>query len=488
MNHGATEPGLVAIAQAGAAAYPPAPYSPADAYPEYRLRHLALQPNPVYAAVREAFRLLRFDAPRYGTPDWNPLGDWIEPGMRVLLKPNLVRHYHPQGLDTDCIYTHASLVRAVADYAWRALEGRGELVIADAPLQSCDFAEVCRLSGLDALAAFYEIRGVPVELRDLRLVRTVAEKNSWLGKVLVAHANGGDPMGYTTVDLGPDSLHAGRERDGRYRVPCYDPAGMNRHHRSGRHSYIIANTLLRADVVLNLPKMKTHHKAGITGCLKNFIGINGHKDCLPHHVQGASDAGGDEYAHSSLLKLADSRLLDFKERHGGVIVRKAVAVTHRALQAVHMREPGNDMWDGGWFGNDTISRTTIDLNRIVRYADANGVLHGRPQRRVLSLVDGILAGERNGPLAPDPKPCGILLAGTAPAAVDAVMARLMGYRWSAIPTLGHAFHDAAGLETFPPSAITTVSNLAQWSNLSLEGPGPSLEFIPNPGWKGHIEL
>ena len=487
MNHSA-KARWVSVVDAGAVSYPPPPYSPGERYPEYRLRDVSAQPNPVYAAVRETFRLLGLDTARFGTPEWNPLGEWIEPGMRVLIKPNLVRHYHPEGLDTDAISTHASLVRAVADYAWLALGCRGELVVADAPLQSCDFSEVCRLSGITDLAGFYESVGVPLDVRDLRLVRAVAEKTSWLGKVLVHYPNGGDPMGYTTVDLGRASLHASRERGGRYRVPCYDPAGMERHHGNGRHSYIVANTLLRADVVLNLPKMKTHHKAGITGCLKNFIGINGHKDCLPHHVQGAADAGGDEYARTSRLKSADSRLLDYKERHGGAVVKKAAAVTHRALQTVHMREAGNDMWDGGWYGNDTISRTTIDLNRIVRYADANGVLHDKPQRRVLSLVDGILAGERNGPLAPHPKPCGVLLAGTAPAAVDAVMARLMGYRWQAIPTLRHAFEAANGLEAFLPSEIQTISNSAPWHQLPVEEPGPSFAFVPNPGWKGHIEL
>jgi len=478
----------VAVVETGAQAYPPAPYSPGEPYPEYRLGPPAAAPNPVYAGVRECFRLLGLDAARYGSRDWNPLGGWIRPGMRVLLKPNLVRHYHPYGLDTDALYTHASVVRAVLDYAWLALQGEGALVIADAPLQSCDFAEVCRRSGLVDLLAWCESRSIPVELRDLRLVRAVAERKNWLGKVLVLHANPGDPDGYTTVDLGAASLHAAREREGRYRVPCYDPAGMSRHHGNGRHAYIVANTLLRADVVLNLPKMKTHHKAGITGALKNFIGVNGHKDCLPHHVQGAAEAGGDEYARASLWKETDARLLDYKERHGGPVVKKAAALAHRALQAVHMRQPGNAMWDGGWYGNDTISRTTIDLNRVVRYADANGVLRDQPQREVISLVDGILAGERDGPLAPRPKPCGLLLAGLAPAAVDAVMARLMGYRWESIPTLRHAFSHGAGWEPFSPAGLECVSAQARWHGLDVEQDGDSFAFEPNPGWKGHVEL
>jgi len=478
----------VAVADTGAVDYPAAPYSPGEIYPESPLGDRADAPNPVYAGVRECFRLLGLDGERFGTPQWNPLGEWIRPGMRVLIKPNLVRHYHPYGLSTDAIYTHASVIRAVADYAWLALAGKGELAIADAPLQSCDFGEVCRLSGVTALARFYEANGAPVEVRDLRLVRAVAENKSWLGKVLVHYPNGGDPMGYTTVDLGSSSLHAARERGGRYRVPCYDPAGMERHHGEGRHSYIVANTLLRADVVLNLPKMKTHHKAGVTGCLKNFIGVNGHKDCLPHHVKGAGGEGGDEYARPSRLKRIDSRLLDHKERRGGAMVKKAAAVTHRLLRMAHMREEGNAMWDGGWYGNDTISRTTIDLNRIVRHADANGVLRAEPRRHVFSLIDGILAGERDGPLAPQPKPCGVLLAGLSAPAVDAVMARLMGYRWDAIPTLRHAFGESAALEEFRPTEIETASNAARWVDLRVDAPGDSFAFEPNRGWKGHVEL
>ena len=41
-------------------------------------------------------------------------------------------------------------------------------------------------------------------------------------------------------------------------------------------------------------------------------------------------------------------------------------------------------------------------DRIAHYADATGRMHDTPQRRHLSLVDGIVAGEGDGPLDPDP--------------------------------------------------------------------------------------
>ncbi|MEZ5353954.1 MAG: DUF362 domain-containing protein [Bryobacteraceae bacterium] len=481
----------VAVADVGEARYPAPPYSPDRRFPEYSFHDLAYEPNAVYSGVRDLLAGLGLDRERIGTPEWNPLGEWIRPGANVLIKPNLVRHYHPYGFDPASLVTHGSVIRAVCDYAWKATGPSGKVVIADAPLQSCLFQEVMRLAGVDAVAAYYQARGLHTEVRDLRLVRAVVDASSVYGRVLVQEENEGDPRGYTTVDLGAASCHAARPMaDGRYRVTCYDPAKMSAYHGDGRHSYVIANTLLEADVVLNLPKMKTHHKAGITGAMKNFIGINGHKDCLPHHAKGAAEEGGDEYSRSSLTKRADSWLLDRKETSRGVLAQKTAAVAHRLLYAIHMNQREDSYWEGSWHGNDTISRTTIDLNRIVRYADCGGRLHDEPQRAVVTFVDGVIAGEKDGPLAPSPRAAGLLIAGETPAAVDAVMARCMGYRWDRIPTLRHAFGDRGPgrLAAFDPSEIEVMSESERWRGLAVSRSGHSLRFQPHRGWKGHVEL
>ena len=47
-------------------------------------------PNPVYEAVEAMFKGLGLDRARAGTPEWNPLGDLVAPGDRVIIKPNLV--------------------------------------------------------------------------------------------------------------------------------------------------------------------------------------------------------------------------------------------------------------------------------------------------------------------------------------------------------------------------------------------------------------
>lgn len=485
----------VAVADIGTSRYPDAPFSPSVRYPEYPYEDLSGEPNPVYAGVRECLMQLGLDQARAGRADWNPLGELIQPGMRVLVKPNLVRHYHPKGLDPVSIVTHGSVIRAIADYALKAVGETGEVVLADAPLQSCDFPSVLRLAGVDSLAEYYRKRGSPVEVRDLRLLRAVVEKRSLLGKVLVQQANAGDPLGYTQVDLGSKSLHARRNVDpAAYRVTCYDPSRMGRHHGRGRHEYVIANTLLDADVVINVPKMKTHHKAGITGALKNFIGINGHKDCLPHHAKGHPLEGGDEYARADWTKRLDSWLLDAAGAAAGPASRKSAAVLHRMLYAVHMRHGPESFWEGSWFGNDTISRTTVDLNRIVRYGTRGGGLSEEVQRPVFSLVDGVLAGEKDGPLAPTPKPAGLLVAGLNPAAVDAVLARLMGYRPLSIPTLRHVFapSEETGsrfpLACFPVGGIEIRSRHPRWNGIELEKGGDSLRFEAHQGWKGHVEI
>ena len=71
----------VAIASTGGGTYPAAPFH---------------APNSVYSAVEEALAQLGLDPDHRGTPDWNPFG-FIPKGSKVLLKPNLVRHFHPYG-------------------------------------------------------------------------------------------------------------------------------------------------------------------------------------------------------------------------------------------------------------------------------------------------------------------------------------------------------------------------------------------------------
>jgi len=84
----------------------------------------------------------------------------------------------------------------------------------------------------------------------------------------------------------------------------------------------------------------------------------------------------------------------------------------------HPKEKKKDGADqhGAW---ETIQRS---------HAVAGVQQRGFPQRRLLHIVDGIVAGEGEGPLSPDPKACGLLVAGEAAPVVDAACAALMGHR------------------------------------------------------------
>ena len=79
-----------------------APWGPGKSYPELeRLfgdRSAEGAVNEVYGAVRAALFGLGLDATRFGTPDWNPIGALVGSGKRIVLKPNLIRHWNPAAL------------------------------------------------------------------------------------------------------------------------------------------------------------------------------------------------------------------------------------------------------------------------------------------------------------------------------------------------------------------------------------------------------
>src|SRR5438552_910581 len=104
----------------------------------------------------------------------------------------------------------------------------------------------------------------------------------------------GDPRGYRTVDLGAASSFAGL--DGRcdgLRFHHSNPGLPSLHHRDGRHEYSFGKTVLAADLLISMPKMKSHKKTGVTLGLKNMIGTTNQKYWLPHFTAGAPPAGGD---------------------------------------------------------------------------------------------------------------------------------------------------------------------------------------------------
>ena len=141
---------------------------------------------------------------------------------------------------------------------------------------------------------------------------------------------------------------------------------------------------------------------------------------------------------------------------------------------------------GNWHGNDTCWRMVLDLNKCLFFYDGTGNLRTNP-RRYLAIVDGIIGGEGNGPMSPDARPCGLILGGTHPLAVDCVAATMMGFDWNRIRMLKNCFQ-LRGLSFVPFKAeeIEVISGEAG-GYVRLEEVRSPFQFKPHFGWKGAIE-
>ena len=52
---------------------------------------------------------------------------------------------------------------------------------------------------------------------------------------------------------------------------------------------------------------------------------------------------------------------------------------------------------GGWYGNDTVWRMVLDLNRILIYGNPDGSMSDTPRRVFYSLTDALICGEGEWP-------------------------------------------------------------------------------------------
>lgn len=472
-----------------------APWGPGKVYPELTMMFGDAAGegavNHVYAAVRNALHALGLDAERFGTPEWNPLGSVVARGGRIVLKPNFIRQWNPCEAGTiESVITHGTIVRAVADYAFLAAGAEGSVVIAEAPQQDCDFEKIREIVGLDELVRFYdETLQRELQIVDIRREAVVFQD----GIIIDRHSLPGDPAGYRAVDLGDRSFFTGSGLDpDRFRGADYDPAITVDHHRDGRNAYLLSETVLSADLVVNLPKLKTHKKTGVTLALKNLVGINGDKNWLPHHSVGSPGAGGDEFPGDRWIDRLRSRATEIARP----LLRRGFALRFfRAARRLENATRGNDfLRSGNWHGNQTTWRMCCDLNRCLYYSDADG-LHldaAGPVRTVLTIIDGVIAGEGEGPLAPCNVPLGAVIAATDPIAADLAAVRLMGFDERKIAKIAQPMCD-------PGPRITAVRSFADVvvgevgaeggavCDVRLDQLRADRTFVAHPGWIGHLE-
>lgn len=347
-------------------------------------------------------------------------------GKRILLKPNWVRHQVAEN-DRFSLCTNENFILAALDTVLSYKPAR--VVIGDAPIQGCKWNKLLTGSFYSQIETRRSSTGIPIEIKDFRRVIFDAKAND-----LTQAKDNLDE--FIIFDLGRRSFlepitHPSKNL---FRVTAYNPDRFIESHAPGIHKYCISKEVFDADLVISMPKIKTHQKAGITAALKNIVGINGDKDFLPHHRIGGTSRGGDCYPGGSQLRYLSELCYDKGNRHRGSWRYKfwirTAAVLWKLSCPEKEHQPG-----AAWYGNDTTWRMVMDLNLILNFGTREGKLAATPQRTMLSLCDGIVGGQGDGPLKPEPCPLGVITFSNSSAHNDICCASLMNMDAARIPLL-----------------------------------------------------
>ena len=432
--------------------------------------------DAVRALVDEAIKTLNL-------PD-----EYVRPGDRVVLKPNWVKEHderHPGPAQWEHVVTHPAVIEAVIRWVAGRLNGDGSIVVCDAPQTDSSFSTLSAYCGLNEMiercrAVF---PGPKIELLDLRPEEWHAVDGVTVSKTQLP----GDPLGDTFVALNEASEFVGFSGNGQLYGASFNMDETNERHRGERHEYMLCRTPMDADVFINLPKLKTHKKVGLTCALKNLVGINANKNWLPHHTEGTPDQGGDQFPTTTTkAKLEHSWMGRAKRLVYGKPLLSRMLVPLKKVGRLFFGDTQKVVRSGNWHGNDTCWRMVLDLNKCLFDFDGGGQPRSKPIR-YLAVVDGIVGGEGNGPMAPDRKPCGTIIAGTHPAAVDMTAAMVMGFDWEKLRLLKNSFSmKERSFVSFQPGEIQVASNKPEWDG-PLSQATDWFEFAPHFGWTGAIE-
>lgn len=476
------------------------PFNPSKRYPEYDRRlETGSEENAAYEGVRNALHLLDLDRSNYDTPDWNPLGEIIVPGNTVVIKPNFVLSDHYRGGNLFSVITHPSVIRAVVDYAFKALRGIGRIIIADTPQMDCDFGELLERTNLPAIQELYKTTfGFDIPVRDLRQFWFKYKDENYVASQERRQRLPGDPEGNLVINLhGKSAFDSVRNTN--YYGADYNRDETISHHTGAKQEYMVSKTVLGADVLISIPKLKVHKKVGVTLNAKGFVGTITNKNYLVHYTIGEPGKGGDQFPAGFLtgkvkLIVAVQRylydaLLAKRNRAGSILFRMIYTPYRKFLKPMLKKTTSKIvLLDGGnWYGNDSAWRMVSDLMKISIYADKNGIMRDSPQRRVFSVVDGIIGGEGNGPLFPDERKVGVIVSGFNHLVVDITAARLMGFDWKKLhwvtDLLENKYYDFCVSD---PSRIEVASNDEEFKEL-MRSEKSFLSFVPHPGWIGFLE-
>ncbi|MDR3609213.1 MAG: DUF362 domain-containing protein, partial [Ignavibacteriaceae bacterium] len=210
----------------------------------------------------------------------------------------------------------------------------------------------------------------------------------------------------------------------------------------------------------------------------------------PHYLIGSPENGGDQFPIASRKSNLENKLV-IAAKKMMLKNRPSFFFIARKLKKVAYKIFGQTekvVRSGNWYGNNTVWRMCLDLNRVLMYCNPDGTLRTTP-KKMISIVDGFSAMEGNGPVAGTLNPAGVILCGDNPVSVDAACAKIMGLDYNKISIIKRAFDD----HKYPLSAenyseIIIRSNNKKWdkrlNEIKFED---SLKFKPHFGWAGHIE-
>ena len=387
---------------------------------------------------------------------------------KILLKPNWVYHNNNE-TDNLCLTTHPNIILVVLEFVLQFKPAN--VIIGDSPIQSCNWELLHSLYFKDKINELQKLFNIPISVVDFR-----NEKWEQKRKLKKNCRNMSD---YVLYDLSTESLlETLSTKNKTFRVGDYDPNVTIKNHNKGTHKYLIAREVIDADIVVNLPKLKTHQKAGITNGIKNYVGAVGEKAYLAHYSSNLSKSGGDCFPGNNFFRLAAEYFSEISFKYKGHLLYYPLHFTSSIIWRFSPRSKYANL-SGAWYGNDTVWRMVLDINKIISFGNLNGNILNTPQRKIITISDAIIAGQGEGPLKPSPHAMGMISVSKNDIFLDFVMAIIMGFDSRKIPLLksfADAFDDSE-FQVFYDSNRINMPDLYKYS----------INAIPPKSWAGYIE-
>lgn len=388
--------------------------------------------------------------------------------QKTVIKPNFV--IHGKNIEAKC--TSNLLLKKIIEKI-----GIKNTIVVSGSHKDCVLKKVKKRNNFN-----HFLKKNQIDFRDIREEYVFTIK----GVPFFSKKLNGDPEGDILFDLNKESYFSEIDKF------CYLIHGakpnrdeIQRHHLKGKHEYLLSGTVMKTNNFLSVPKLKTHKKVGVTLNLKGLVGIITNKNFLPHYRLGSPENGGDEFKEGNVF---ESRITQLSRKismklgfFGGMI---NFFGKHLLLPFLGSSE--KSIRAGNWYGNDTAWRMVLDLYKILVFGGKDGSLQTKPQRETFSIIDGLIAGEGNGPLSPSPRNTGILIAGEDLFWTDIVALTLMGFDYNKIPIYKNGIVDKRVNYRNQSQEDIRIVNLDDSREYKLNTL-MNLTFKPHFGWSGHIE-